>query len=430
MSTNQVVKYRLATTVVKLDGSVSIDTGDDGRLRYTRTCQVTIGCEADSAADLTVEIDDSFDEKRKFDIKLADDGRLTGATDTTTGLGAQVIGSVVTVGAAAAKVAAGLTLFLARPAPDNDQKGAPATLEQQYHTAHSDSATRRSDLTSAVTDLDAALVKLTKAIAASDSVTPEDQAKLTAVVNALAGLRTELAAAETEFQTWKTATFPTQKINVSVAIGAGDLPRVDAAPAVRQFSDLTGQADSAALLGIAVAIVEPDSVLENEPVVENTADAKLYYRRPRQAQIVVYSLPEEPEEDQTMEVDLKRRDLQLNQLAPVWIIDKHSDIGCVELTHGLLRSRTTTIAFSDSGTLSEIGNQESPPLDALTTALGAAGGQVTSTLDDVSKISAAFQPSDPTDALASQVKEKELQARLIAANAAIAKATAGVKAPA
>jgi len=60
-------------------------------------------------------------------------------------------------------------------------------------------------------------------------------------------------------------------------------------------------------------------------------------------------------------------------------------------------------------------------------AIGAAGGQVTGALDDVSKVTAAFPaptaPEDPAlTALKAQVTQKEPEARLVKANETVAKA--------
>jgi hypothetical protein len=426
MGAEQMVNYRLARSVVMLDGGVTIDTADDGTDSYTRTCQVTIGCAADPGADLKVEIDDKLGAERKFDIKLADDGRLTGANDSSTGLGAQIIGDVVTLATAAAAVVA--PRLLAEPRAVRDLLTAdsaapptgPTSIEHQYAAARPEVAQTRAKLAAAASALDDALATASETAAGEDEISDARKNQLTELSAAVTAVRAELTVAETDFQTWKTATFAPRKVSITRAIGVDELCSISETPETRTFSatELSGQEQTAYTLGVVVAVVETTRPGVQTP---EASDATFIYRIPRLVQIAVYVRARED----GFQVDLDGA-LQLSQVSSAWIIDNRSELGEVHLTHGVFKDRSTTVAFSDAGVLNELGNHETPPLAAISKALGAAGGQITNTLGTVSKVSTAFAQTDPKlAALNAQVSEQELRARLVTANATIAKASTG-----
>jgi hypothetical protein len=66
-----------ACTVVKVDGTVAIDTDASGNKTTVRTSEVKIGSEADPATEYRLVIDEQFGHDRQFVVKLAADGRLS-----------------------------------------------------------------------------------------------------------------------------------------------------------------------------------------------------------------------------------------------------------------------------------------------------------------------------------------------------------------
>src|SRR5438105_3899383 len=104
----QIVDYAMPQTVAKIEGTVSVSTAVTGEKVPVRTSEVSLATEADR--DFSTQVDVSGNEwgKRQFDLKFAPDGRLTGATQSSTGLGAEVVATGLRVAALVGKVAAGM----------------------------------------------------------------------------------------------------------------------------------------------------------------------------------------------------------------------------------------------------------------------------------------------------------------------------------
>jgi hypothetical protein len=437
------VNYRLARTVVKIDGTVSTGTAVDGGPETTWAAQVTIGCEADPAAEAqrTVSLDGHLDDQRKFELQLAADGRLSGGTESSSGVGVALAGVAVTAATVAAKAFSALAEIASVAPADEDSSGRPATIEEQFASRNGDFAARRAKLRATLAALDDLLIKEIDAVSRSqdpESLDADRQARLTSIEAALTATRTELTAMDTKFQSWKAANFPTTTETVSYLVGTADLPQRPSAAATQTFTEpeLAAQSESVEQLRLVVVLVEDSDRRTSDPrsQLDDVRDEELVYRVPRPVEIAIYQKPEPVEGDQD-DPDLKNlppaggahESYVLSQVMPAWIIDRWSDVGIVPLTHSLFSSRETTVAFGDAGTLTQISNNDTPPLSGILSAIGAAGGQVTGALDDVSKVTAAFPaPATPEDpaltTLKAQVTQKELEARLVKANETVAKA--------
>jgi hypothetical protein len=250
---------------------------------------------------------------------------------------------------------------------------------------------------------------------AAASASKEIGAELTVLESALAVARTEAASLEAAFESWRSTAYPISTEAFSDLIGTDELPLIDTAEQTREFPDLEpGASRVAEVLRTVVAIVgdapPAQVVLDRAAGIRHPVSARddaLMYRIPRRVHMAVYKAADE-----------SPHSYRLQSVAPAWIVDKRSELGSLPLHCGLFAKRSMTVAFGETGTLTQLSNSETPDISGVASTLGGAAGSVAGAVEDATKLVAAL-PAPPTDAslktLEQQVTRKELEARLATA---------------
>lgn len=405
------LQYRLARTVVKIDGTVATQAADStGASPPTITSTVSLAVEADpSQAGLReVEADGGYFASASFNLSLAPDGRLAGAGDTVAGVGGELVSAglnlATTVAVAAAKVVPLLDIDAPKGAADE-----PKTAEERYARDQPDAATRRKAIEVVVSALENTLAALLAQ--AAESPSKDVGAELTVVERGLAVARAEATSLAAAFESWRSTTYPTSTEAFSDVLGTDELPAIPIAEETLEFPDLKpGASRVAEVLHTVVAIVGDAQAAADEgsgsqsPV--NVTD-ELMYRIPRRVHVAVYKAGADSPSS-----------YRLQSVAPAWIIDKRSELAKLPLHCGLFQKRSMTVAFGEAGTLTQLSNSDTPAISGIASALGGAASQVAGAVENATKLAAAL-PAPPADpdlkALEQQVTRKELEARLATA---------------
>lgn len=407
---SQILHYRLARTVVTIDGTVTIDTAPTGERVAVRSSQVAIGTEADpdEAYRQEVVLEERWWRERSFDLELAPDERLAGATDTTTGLGAEIAGAAISVATLAARAAPAVLTFAFVP---QEVRG-PVAIEDVLRQEDPTLADRRAAFRASIDTLQQALATLT-ADAAADDAPPTTADRLKTLQAALAAARAEAALLDADFDAWRARRFPTWAQKLTYTVGTDQLPirpaaedRIELGP-----DDLQGDlADAARTLGtVVVRIGDADP----SPHTATVEESGLLYRVPRRARLATYETED-------------GGGYQLRTVTPAWIVDSWSQVDVIPLRSAVFSKHGVTAEFGAAGTLVHVGNDQTGAGKAISTALGAAGGEVTGALDQAAKIRAALAPGDPAlEALKAEVERKELEARKATAIKTISQAARG-----
>lgn len=415
----QKVQYALPLTVVKIEGTVTVSTAATGEKVPVRTSLVSVATEADRNAEFEFELQGSWWKQREFELKLASDGRLAGAADSSTGFGAEIVATGLRVAALAAKV---VPLFLVT-APKHVLR--PVPIEKVYQREQPELAHRRTDSRKAANELQARLLSLAGELGRPDPA-PEAHESLKAVQTALSAVRAEATVLESQFAAWRSERFPDWSTSYTYTIGVDRLPNRPTAAEQVTFTEKElneGQVGEVLrTLGVAVALIGDNDPTQHSDTFENSG---VRYRLPRRCELAVYEAPDE------QIVSGRSPKLQLRRLMPAWIVDAQSKVGFVPFRSEVFEKHGAAADFGDAGTLSHLTNKQTGAAGAVTTAVGAAGGQIVESLDQAAKIGAAF-PSAPDPALKAlqeQVARKELEAKLATAMKTIAGATNGQKPP-
>jgi hypothetical protein len=413
---DQTVYYRLPRSVVRIEGTVTVATGASGASVATQTGEASLATEADPDARYELLLEDEWWKEREFSLKLASDERLLGAGDTTTGLGAEVVGAGVRIATLALKLAPAF-LLAEEPEP----------VEDVFRREQPELAVRRRVLRESAAALQAALGPAAGELArgAGDPTVAE---RVKSLSSALAAVRGEAALLEAAFDAWFADRFPEAITDYLYTVSTDQLPALEEPQLEAWFphDDLRGQAREAAeTVGVIVARIG-----DRDPTPHSEPEEDVYgirFRFPRLLRLGVYGIEEDGGEMLVLgEEGLDRSGpayhARLRRVLPAWVVDQNSKVGVMQIKAGLFEKHSATAEFGDAGTLTAFSNKRIGAAAAVSKAVGAAGGQVQESLDQAAKIKAAFPaPADPKlRALQQQVEHKELKARLAKAEATIA----------
>lgn len=408
---DQKVRYALPLTIVRIDGTVTVSTTASGEKQPVRTSEVSLGVQADphNVRDLLLTRD--WAKKHEFEVKLAPDERLSGASASSTGLGAQVVAAGLRIATLAVKLAPAVLVA----APEGALE--PETVEETLEEEDPVLARRRKAYREALAALQDKLADLATETAQNPDAAVHERIKATET--ALTAVREELARLEAQFDDWRAKRFPDWTTTYSYALGVDTLPRRTTARETVTLTeeDLEHRKVAKALRTLGVAVVK---IGDRDPT-RHTADFPdngVEYRRPRLCQLGVYETPGDQLPGTGVEMPLRR-------LMPAWIVDSWSITDFVPFeSGGIFDERSAGVEFGDSGTLSKLTNKSTGAAEALATAASGAGASIVESLEQAGKIADAFPaPADPElKALKDQVTRKELEAKLAKANKTIAEA--------
>ena len=395
--------YRPARTVIRFDGTVTTTPRFGEAPAIERSSTAAISAEADPDTELTVTVDESWRKDQQFQLDLAVDQRLAGATHDSTGVGAQLIGAALSIVAVAAKVFL-LTGGGGTPVVEPDQE------LQELQTRRDDFAAR----------VDRLQVKL-KMLLSEDRF---DADALKALTDALTAARLEVTTIEAAIDARWIELHPPTAQSLAYVVGTDQLPRRDAADEVLELhdDDLRGAVKEAARrLGVVAVLIGSQDSKDSPPDAEDA----LHYRVPQRVEIAVYESDDVgPFDDRSRPTAFRLRSVQ-----PAWVVDSRSAYRSVPLKHKLFGNGGAGLKFGDAGTLVQVTNKETSALGALATAVSGAPATVATALENTEKITKAFPaPADPElAALKSQVARKELEAKLVKAKKTIAGGTNGAE---
>lgn len=408
----QTVRYALPLTLAKIDGTVTVSMDASGTKIPVRTSEVTLVTEADRNNMHELQLDADRWTEREFELKLAADERLTGATHSSTGLGAEVVAAGLRVAAFAAKAAAIFAAGVAESALE------PVPIDEVVEREQPELARRRKECTEAIDALQRKLLTLAGELT-QDEPAADAKDALEAVESALAAMRAEAKLLDAQFQEWRAERFPDHAMSYTYTIGVDRLPKRDRAePEIRLTDAELGEGQVGEIfrtLGVAVVLVGDEDPSQHSDTFD---DSGVRYRLPRRCEVAVYEVPDvEIEGGQSAPLELRR-------VTPAWIVDADSELGFVRLLSNVFEQHGAGVEFGDTGTLSHLTNKHTGVASQVTTAVSRAGGQVVESLDQAAKTAAAF-PSAPDPALKAlqdQVAREELKAKLATARKTIAAA--------
>jgi hypothetical protein len=417
----QTVRYFLPLTVAKIEGSVTVSTAATGVKVPVRTSKVSLATEADRQNMRELALYPRFWEERAFGVKLTADERLTGASHSSTGLGAEI----VTAGLRVAGVIAQTAALLAKGLPAAASQ--PAEIEEVLQAEQPDLAERRKAVAETLDLLESKLLAVAKEIAEPDPAV-DLRYLLDAVQAALTAARAEAQTLESQFDEWRAGRFPDWTTSYSYTLGVDRMPdRPSAEPELRlaEKDRARGQvAEIMDTLGVVVVrIADEDPTQHSEDRNDQPPETdRVHYRLPRRCQLAVYEIP--------AEVDVAEGQpppLHLRRLMPAWIVDSRSEVASVRFESDVFKAHGAGVEFGDGGTLVNLTNKETGAASAITTVVSGATGAIAGSVGDVGKIAAVF-PTDPElQALQDQVSRKELEAKLVTAKKTIAGAGNGHK---
>jgi len=413
MDENCTVRYFAARTVVNVSGVVSEKTwdADIGKSDTEWLSQVALGTQRDPGVSFDLSMDRDLFHDRKFDLRLAPDQRLIGASAETTGLGYEII-------AAGMSIAALVSGFLGAAAPSN----AMGSIDDAFASDDAELALLRGRLR-------ATIAALRKQIREAAAKTPPAADALKALEAAMAVVLQEAVVVELQFQEWRDRRFPIREHALSYTLGTDELLWLDTPDWVLDRDALSdskkalvttqGTADG---LGVIVARIGKKPSQAKLPEIDpKEPDEAIHYRRPMSAQLAVYK-------SDGSRPTRSRFGHQFNlcSVVSVMTVDSFCEWGEVPLPSPIFSKSGAVTEFGDQGALTRVANWQAGPLTAVTASsdgsaaaslnTGAAGAAA----EAAGKAGAAPDPT--VAALEGQVTSKELEGRLLAARKAIAKA--------
>ena len=419
MSNNaQTVRYALPVTVVRVDGTVTVSTAASGEKVPMRTSEVTLATEADRDAMHELELREEWGRERDFDLKLASDERLAGASEASTGFGTEIVATGLRVAAFAAKAIARFAAAI----PIDVLESVP--LQEVLKRERPELARRRNEYTETIGGLQWRLLQLGERLATPDAGA-ETHELIKAVQTALTAARAEMSVLESQFEAWRSERFPDWTTSYTYTIGVDRLPN---RPVAEDEVTLTDDELSEGQVGevlrkLGVAIVR---IADQDPTDRSDTfdDLGVRYRLPRRCELAAY----EARDEKIAPGESPR--LQLRRLMPAWIVDAESELGFVPFGSDLFEKHGAGAEFGDAGTLVHLTNKHTGAAAAITSAVGGAGGQVVESLEQAAKIGGAFPtaPDPALKALQDEVTRKELEAKLATARKTIAEAGNGRRA--
>ena len=148
-------------------------------------------------------------------------------------------------------------------------------------------------------------------------------------------------------------------------------------------------------------------------------DTAIHYRRPRAARLAVYKAEKHPFGPSST--------YGLCSLVSVLAVDSFCDWGAIPVPSPLFSKCGAAADFGDQGTLTHISNTQAGPLTAVTAAASSSGTSSDGAAATATVATGKTAPTTPDPvvaALQQQVTCEELQAKLLQARQALAKAAA------
>jgi hypothetical protein len=399
-----------------INGAITLHRDDSGDIPE-RTSVVTLGVEADPKASRDVRFAHHIlpDANREFNLTLAPDGRLAGAGYENVGVGAQVIGGAVHVVSLAAKLAPAMAAAM------SEAVRAPA---QSSDAEQLDLLRRRNTEFKDLIDGLQAQVLVVANKADTDPLPTGLADQIKSLEAALALGRAEASNVQAALKAWYALHFPDWTATFTYAIGSDELPSLPQAAESIEFDldTLTGEAQQAArnLHTIVVHIgQEPGGQPPHMPSDSGEGSEEIVYRIPRRTQLAVYEQAHIQHGASGLQL------FHLRQVIPAWVLDSRSELRKVPITSSLFGKHGATLEFGDAGTLTHLTNKYVSATGDIAGALGAAGEQVTESLEQAAKIRAALPTKqDPKIvALEAEITRRKLEAELLTAEKTIAGST-------
>ena len=411
-----VVRYYAAHTVVSIDGVVTERTRDANVTKTDRAwaSEVTLGVEADRGCPFALHLEQKVIDDRKFDIRLTDDQRLTGADVEVTGIGLEAI-------AGAMSVASLVSGFLGGGGSDSKGKDGRPAGAARPRPSSVEAALRRTNraLYEARVAIRERIGTLRTAVIAEATKSAPNVERLKALDEALTAAQNEAVALELAFLEWRERMYPTWRRSLSYAIATDDLPRLDSPDRDITRDDPAGGQDWQAVageLGVIVArIHKPHAVDEVAPA---DPDTSIHYRLPRSARLAVYKAVAPPTGDEPFDGEFR-----LCTLLRVLTVDSFCEWAHIPVPSPIFSKQGVTAEFGPQGTLVRIANAQAGPLTALVAK--SAGADAASAPDGAAAAppAKAEAPSSSPDvkALQDRVARDELEVRMLKARTALAK---------
>jgi hypothetical protein len=379
------IRYPLARSVVHVTGSVTVATDPTKKESRARTSEVALAVAADPAHELQVDVP-NWKEDRKLDLKLAADGRLTGLSGTSAGVGS----TVVAAGVRLAGIGIGAAVAVLGALSESTKAQDP--YEAAYSTAYAELSDYRNKLAQRTKQLEAALADVAERVAtANPNERHAARVELEDLRGALALVRAETAQLDDHFAAWRNTNFPTRSEEYAFTLGIDELVRV---PVDRAGSELTLQSSELAGAGAARALLATLQVLvivvvsegsEPAPVaVPDRAKPGVYFRRGRPAMLAVYELSGD------YDPAAPTYDLRLKQRLPVSILDSRSKLGYLGVDVGLFGKRGTVLEMDASGAVTRVSTDEASAAGAMAAAAAQAPAQLVDALDQATKITGSL----------------------------------------
>ncbi|MDA0161309.1 hypothetical protein OM076_13610 [Solirubrobacter ginsenosidimutans] len=211
----QPLLYWLPRSVVRITGSVTVEVSDTGKPVPKRTSDVSIATEAEFGDPLRLTLKERLGAEREFDLRFTADQRLSGATSSSTGVGAKVIEAGVRAVSLVAKLLPAMTAAL-DAAPGRETVLGALEVEQP------DLAARGREARDRVERVQEALENTIDSLAAG--TLPDGAEQLKALEEALAAARREAALIEAEVAAWRAERFPPWSQTLSYMVGTDALP--------------------------------------------------------------------------------------------------------------------------------------------------------------------------------------------------------------
>jgi hypothetical protein len=422
---NLSLSYFMAQTTVTINGTFTTHYDHEGHAdTFDRTSIVSIGVAADpsTAHQLAVEHKRFHQADTELDLHFASDGRLAGAGFQSSGVGAEVIGAVMSLTSLAASVAGGIgalsALALVQKAP-GWLVGDPTTAQAEWAALDR----RAEQLKTLISNLQARAIQVAgKAV--GDGPLPAGLANdLKAVSAALDLARAEAAKVKEELRSWQTRHFPDSTSALTFVLGIDELHEITSAEATLDLdpAQLNQKAkDAAYQLHTVVCRLATAPPANSPPPPDPDA---IVYRVPYPTTLAVYELmagatsPADPADPS--------HTWELRQVVPVSALGARSEIREATMVTNHFGKNSIHLEFGDSGALSHLTVAEAGALatisNTISGVLGAGGGgsSAPSAGDSAGSKPAVAAPDPILAPLQAEAAQKQLEASIASANKTI-----------
>lgn len=384
------IYYRLARSALTVGGSIEsyVDFTTGGRDERTRA-DVALISQTDPRPSARRRL--PADMPAEIAVTLTDDGRLSSISGSTKG----VVPQLVEAGASVLGFAAGLggkalSAFLGVPALEGTEAPGEIPLER-WKRMNRDEASRLATALEALKELHDAIVETSRETAQGDAQPAVQYRRLVALRAALTATEEELAGITTRRDAWLAKEYPPETTRHTFVVATDDvfvLESDDPAPpqtisktalsegsrvakAVRDTLGLAlvefvdrGEAPSpSGEAGERVLSDDEDDLRKHQDLEHGKLPLGVEFRVPRPYTLAIYKAA--PPEGNGVEPSF-----ELERVDRVWVVDRRSRLGYLDLQSGRTDSAKGSIAFSAAGTPSAVAMAQSSAIGDFAQALG------------------------------------------------------------